>query len=241
MSKKTEAAEAKAEVKHEKAEVKAAVALAEAEAQIEASFDSLTIGGDQPLIVGGFLDSMFQRLLASVKFDWKKIDPKELKAAINAIGDGAIAMAQHVGKAIKPAVEVFGGVDDIAIDKATDLEVAGIKALVAMAIHQVDVLMPSGPGPFMASPPMTQADVTDWMNSLTNEEVAMGLPVTAHNAKCVDKIMAKPDVVKLIKRLPKKKQMRALTDENFLDKILAFLAKYGPVLGQILSLFLLFI
>lgn len=225
----------------EKTEAKAEATMELAAAQAEA-IDALVIGGeDRPLIVGGFLDSMFQRLLASVKFDWKKIDPKELKAAINAIGDGAIAMAQHVGKAIKPAVEVFGGVDDIAIDKATDLEVAGIKALVAMAIHQVDIVLPSGPGPFMASPPMTQADVTDWMNSLTSEEVAMGLPVTQHNAKCVEKVMAKPEVVKLIKRLPKKKQMRALTDENFLDKILAFLAKYGPVLSQILSLLLLFI
>ena len=218
------------------------LALVEAQAQIEASFDTLTIGGSdtQPFVVGGFFDGLLTRLLASVKFDWHKMDAKELKAAINAMGDGAISCVQHVGSAVKPAVDVFGGVDDIAIDKITDLEVAGIKALVALAIAQVDALFPSD-GPFMASPPMTQQDVNDWMNGLTNEEKAMGLPVTMHNAACVEKIMAKPEVIKIIKRLPKKRQLRALTDLTFLEKIMAFFEKFGPILSQILSVLLLFI
>lgn len=224
MSKKSDKAEA-----HEAAH----------EAKVMADFQELVIEGDHEdgLVVGGLFDGLLSRLLGTIKFDWHKIDPKELKAAVQAAGDGMIGTAKHVSAAIKPAVDVLGGVDDIAIDKALEYEIKLINAMVAMALHQIDVMFPQN-GLFMAEPPMTVESAQAWIDSLTSDEVSKGLPITMHNAVCIEKIRSNPEVVRVLKRLPRKKQLRAVTDPTFLDKILELLVKYGPFLLQIFLMFI---
>ncbi len=202
----------------------------------------IVIGGD-PVVpalpsagFGGMFDGLVTKLLGSVKFDWKKIDPKELKLAVSSMGDGVNGFTQHTGKAFKPAIDVVLNADDLAIDKIIQAEVAGMNYLVQMVNTEIDTMWPTGGLTFNAEAPMTGDDVQNYLDMLTATEKAEGHSFPQFNARSVELMKANPEVIRLLKKTTRARQLKAVTDDTFMQKVIDFLTKYGPILAQVFSI-----
>lgn len=205
----------------------------------------ITIGGDTtpevPVssMLGGMVDSFVSKLVGSVKFDWRKIDPVKLKLAVAGMGGAANIAITNVGDALKPAATAPLNADDVFIDKAVALEIQANDAFVSFVTKEIDVLLK--PGVFGAEAAPTSADVDAWTDSLVSSAKAEGHAAPQFNAECVSKIKANPGVLRLIKRLSKKTQLRAATMPDILQAIMDFFTNYGPLLSMIFSVLIMFI
>lgn len=207
----------------------------------------IVIGGDTivpvlpPAGFGGMFDSIVTKLLGSVKFDWKKVDPKELKLAVRSFADGVNGLTKHTGEAFKPAIDVILNADDLAIDKAVEAEVNGMNYLVSIIHGEIDTMWPAGGPMFSAEAPMNADDVQNYLDFLTASEKSEGRSFPQFNARSVELMKANPEVIRLLKKTTRARQLKAVTDDTFMQKVIDFLTKYGPILAQVFSILLMFI
>jgi len=207
----------------------------------------IVIGGDPAVVTlpsagfGSMVEVLTAKLLGTFKFDWKLIDPKELKLAVSSMGDGVNGFTQHAGKAFKPAINVLLNADDLAIDKIIEAEVAGMNYLVQAVNAEIDVMWPTSGHVFNAEAPMTGDDVQNYLDMLTATEKAEGHSFPQFNARSVELMKANPEVIRLLKKTTRARQLKAVTDDTFMQKVIDFLTKYGPILAQVFSILLMFI
>lgn len=189
---------------------------------------------------GGMIDSIVKKIMGTIKFDYKKADPAELKLAVSSLGDGVNGMVLHAGQALKPAIDVLLNADDLAIDKAVEAEIAGNKFVVAAIHAEIDAIWPKK-GTFNASAPMTGADVQNYLDLLSASEKSEGHSAPNFNAKSIELMKAHPEVVRLLMKTTRSRQLKAVTDDSFMQKVIDFLTRYGPIMAQVLSVLLMFI
>lgn len=138
------------------------------------------------------------------------------------------------------------------LDKSDPAAKSIIDAMVDNAVKQVNTMIdgwlsptPSpnkspgalvfGASDMSAQAPLTAQDVTDYMDSLVDGEKKAGNASPMFSTGSVSKLMANPNAVRAMKRLPHRIQLRAMADETVMDKILAFLQKWGLIALQIIS------
>lgn len=90
------------------------------------------------------LRKLLAPLTTLAKFEWKKIDGIKLKTAVSHLGQGAIDAFRLTGDAFKPAIDVIGGVDDIAIDKLVAAHTDAVNNTVKWVHTEIDHLLSGG-------------------------------------------------------------------------------------------------
>lgn len=99
------------------------------------------------MVAGDFLNSLkfiLGPLMNLAKFEWKKIDAIKLKASVSFLGQGVIDCVRNAGDALKPAIDVLGGVDDIAIDSLVAAHAEMVNNTITWAHKEIDNLLTTG-------------------------------------------------------------------------------------------------
>lgn len=173
--------------------------------------EATPLNQDNPLVAGGWIDEGLLALLKSIFKNGSAINWPGDKAKLKAALTAASDWAKTIAK-------LPGDVDDFLLDQVADLIYRFIDS------GQLKPVGPSGPL-VVGAVNYTKADATNFL---------AGFQGVTISEEAREKILANPKVLESLKKLSHKHQLEVMANSNLLD----LLIKWGPVVLQIVMMFL---